>query len=226
MRPGRALALLLVLCWTSPLAAQTASRKPRRQFVTISLDQFGVQRLAFARWPVEDLVGREVAESQFQEYEYESRDRLTTVDIVSFKRRGRGWGVTVYPFGSTTGATLAVRVSREEIPPIALALSGPARVSSYALEDAHSTDVSAGVYVSDRSPGWGLGSRAFIGGGAGKIRSSLGDGSRVFAEGGGGISVGPVGIDIAVKFAFNRLDLPVEHRFLSVPVAIRTSLSF
>ena len=56
--------------------------------------------------------------------------------------------------------------------------------------------------------------------------SDLGDGGRYFAEGGGGLTAGPLGVELSVKFAWNRLDLPVEHRFLTVPVALRGTLTF
>ncbi len=67
---------------------------------------------------------------------------------------------------------------------------------------------------------------AFVAGGAGRIRSDLGDGSRYFAEGGGGLNSGPFGVQLAVKFAWNRLDDPIEHRFFTVPVTIRAMVSF
>jgi hypothetical protein len=62
--------------------------------------------------------------------------------------------------------------------------------------------------------------------GGGRIRSNIGDGTRVFAEGGGGISSGPFGVELSVKFAWNRLDEPVVHRFLTIPIALRGTLSF
>lgn len=199
---------------------------PRRQFVTISIDNFRTQPLHFGTWPVRDLVGRDVAAAQREFYDYRSRDELTTVDVVEFKKAGRGFGVTVYPFGLATGSTLGVRVSREGLPLVRLAINGPANVGSYTLADAYAIDASGGLYVADRSPGWGLGSHAFVAGGAGVIRSSLGDGRRIFAEGGGGLNVGPIGVQLAVKFALNRLDTPVAHQFLTVPVSLRASVSF
>jgi hypothetical protein len=219
------LAAAIALAGASAADAQTGAQ-PRRLFVTVSFDNHYTQPLHFLEWPVRELVGREVAEAQRESYEYRSRDELTTVDVLEFRRRGRGFGVTVYPFGMAAGSTLGIRASREELPVIRLAVSGPANVSSYALTDAHALDASVGVYTSDRAPGWGLGSHAFVAGGAGVIRSTLSDGHRVFAEGGGGLSVGPIGVELAVKFALNRLDGPVRHQFLTVPIALRTSVSF
>ena len=80
--------------------------------------------------------------------------------------------------------------------------------------------------VADRSPGWGLGSHAFVVGGIGRITSDLGDGSRCFAEGGGGLDVGPFGVELGVKFAWNSLSEPVEHHFLTIPITLRGTLTF
>ena len=41
--------------------------------------------------------------------------------------------------------------------------------------------------------------------GIGKLTTDLGDGSRLFAEGGGGLDVGPIGVELGVKFAWNKL---------------------
>ena len=61
------------------------------------------------------------------------------------------------------------------------------------------------MYVADRSPGWGLGSHAFVVGGVGTDQERLSDGDRYFAEGGGGLSSGPFGVELSVKFAWNHL---------------------
>lgn len=216
--------LLLLSCGAA--GAQVPPKKPRRQFVSVSLDTFSTQPLHFAKWPVEELVGREVTEAQQEAYDYRSRDGLTTVDVLEFKKAGNGYGVTVYPFGLAVGPTLGVRLSREDLPVIRMAISGPAKVPSYTLTDAYAVDFSAQLVVADRSAGWGLGSHAFVGGGLGKVRSSLSDGKRYFAEGGGGLTVGPFGAELAVKFAYNSLDVPIEHHFMTVPVALRLSVSF
>ena len=88
-------------------------------------------------------------------------------------------------------------------------------------------DLGVGVIVADRSPGWGLGSHAFLAGGIGKVSTEqLGDGGRYFAEGGGGLSVGPFGVELGVKFAWNMLDQPVPHKFLTIPISLRGTLTF
>jgi hypothetical protein len=229
----RALILILSAIALAPVAAQADAQdaapqpRARRQWVSVSLDWLNTQPLHFGDHPVEDLVGRDVGEAQRQAFDYESRDGLTRVDVIEFKRRGAGYGLTVYPFGMATGATLGVRVSAEDIPRIELDIVGPALVSSYLLEDARALDLSIGVYVADRAPGWGLGSYAFVAGGFGRIRSDVfGRGPRYFAEGGGGLTVGPIGVVLALKIARNQLDLPVPHSFLTLPVVLRGQVSF
>jgi hypothetical protein len=218
----------VTLCLTPSVTfAQTyGETKPRRQFVTITLDWLNTQPLHFLEHPLQDLVGTEVAAAQFKPYDYETRDGLTHIDVLEFSRRGRGAGITVYPLGISTGTTLGIRGSVESLPNIRVTFDGPGPLDSYTFSDAHAYDVGAGFFVADRSAGWGLGSRAFVIAGGGRIRSNIGDGTRVFAEGGGGISSGPFGVELSVKFAWNRLDEPVVHRFLTIPIALRGTLSF
>lgn len=217
--------VLACLCGATA-EAQGRQTRPRRQFISVSFDRLHTLPLHFEKWPVEQLVGREVAEAQRAAYDYRSRDELTTVDVLEFRRRGGGWGVTVYPLGLSVGATLGLRASREDLPVVRMDVDGPAHVSEYTLQDGRAYDGSIGIYVADRAPGWGLGSYAFLAGGAGVVRSSLGDGHRVFAEGGGGLTSGPVGVQLVCKFALNRLTSPIKHQFMTVPISVRASLSF
>jgi hypothetical protein len=198
----------------------------RRHFVTVSYDWHYTQPLHFAKYPLEDLIGRDVSSTQFEAYEYRTRDEATLIDVLEFSRRQQGISVTLYPLGVSSGATLALRGSIEPLPAIQLAFAGPSPIPSYALMDGRAFDASAGVYVADRSAGWGLGSHAFVLGGIGRITSDLSGGSRYFAEGGGGLSSGPFGVDLSVKFAWNRLSDPIEHRFLTVPITLRGTLTF
>jgi hypothetical protein len=218
--------MLLLACAPPSARAQTSSQKARRHFVTVSYDWHYTQPLHFTEHPLEDLLGTEVTSAQSGDYDYQTRNGNTFIDVVEFSRRQQGFSVTLYPLGSSSGATLALRGTIEPLPDIRLAFVGPAPFPTYTLTNAKSLDVSAGVFVADRSPGWGLGSHAFALGGFGKITGDLGDGGRYFAEGGGGVSVGPFGADLSVKFAWNHLDDPVEHRFLTVPVTLRGTLTF
>jgi hypothetical protein len=221
------LSMLCSLVIVQTVSAQTyAAAQPRRHFVTISYDWLYTQPLHFGEHPLEDLLGTEVASAQFEDYEYRTRNGATLVDVIEFRRRARGAGITLYPFGLSTGPALALRGSIEQLPVIQLAFAGPAPVASYALTGGRALDAAAGLQVADRSPGWGLGGHAFVAAGLGRITSDIGDGRRYFAEGGGGVSAGPLGVELAIKFAWNRLGEPVEHRFTTVPVTLRGTLTF
>ena len=220
-------AAILTLACATPVDAQTyAVSQPRRQFVTVSIDWMNTEPLHFASHPLEDLTGRAVASTQGEDFEYRTRDEQVRIDVLEFRKRNRGLSAVVYPLGLASGATLGVRGTIEEMPTIRLDFDGIDAPDDYALTGATAYDVGAGLYVADRSAGWGLGSHAFVIGGIGRIRADGRDGSRTFAEGGGGLNVGPIGVEIAVKFAWNRLEDPVKHTFLTIPITVRGTLSF
>jgi hypothetical protein len=220
-------ALLAIIGCAATAEAQTyAPRKPRRQFVTVSADWLNTQPLHFLEHPLEDLVGRAVATAQFQAYEYRTRDEAIQIDVQEFSRHGRGAGITVYPLGLSVGPAFALRLSREDLPTIRIGFAGTGAPANYTLQSARAYDLGASLFVADHSPGWGLGSHAFVGGGAGRITSELSDGNRYFAEGGGGLNSGPLGVELAVKFAWNHLNEPIDHRFFTVPITIRATLTF
>jgi hypothetical protein len=224
-----ALGIALLTCsgLATPAAAQVYTpEKPTRHFITVSYDWIYTQPLHFAEHPLEDLVGADVASAQLTEHDYETRDGSILIDVLEFRRRSRGASVTIYPFGSSVGATLALRGTFEQLPVIRIAFQGTGAPADYALTGARAFDIGAGIHVADRSSGWGLGSHAFVGAGIGRIRSDLGDGDRFFAEAGGGLSSGPVGVELGVKFAWNNLTEPVDHRFLTIPITLRGTLTF
>lgn len=221
------LVLILLACSTAPAAAQnSAADTPRRQFITVSVDWMHTEPLHFASHPLEDLLGREVASAQRETYDYRTRDEQILIDVLEFRKRNRGVSVAIYPLGLSTGVTLGIRGSIEEMPTIRIGFAGAGAPPEYVLTDARAYDLGAGLYVADRSAGWGLGSQAFVIGGVGRIRRGNRDGQRLFAEGGGGLTVGPLGIQLALKFAWNTMDDPVEHKFLTIPVTLRGTLSF
>jgi hypothetical protein len=218
---------LAVLCFATSVGAQTyAGDKPRRHFVTVSYDTLYTQPLHFADHPLSDLLGKDVSSAQGDLYEYRTRDGETQIDVIEFSRRARGAGISLYPLGMSAGPALMLRGSFENLPRIRLAFDGPAPVAQYEMTDARAKDAGVGIIVADRSPGWGLGSHAFLVGGIGRITSSLGDGRRYFAEGGGGLDVGPLGVELGVKFAWNTLSEPLTHQFLTVPITLRGTLTF
>jgi hypothetical protein len=211
----------------TPLAAQTYSpEKPRRQFVSVSYDWLYAQPLHFAEHPLGDLLETEVASAQRESFEYVTRDGTTRIDVLEFTRRSNGFGITVYPFGLSVGTALGVRGSVEQLPTIRVAFDGPGALDSYEFTTARAYDVGIGLFIADRAPGWGLGSHAFVSGGLGRIGSDLGDGHRYFAEGGGGLNAGPLGVQLAVKFGWNHMTEPVDHSFLTVPITLRGMVSF
>ncbi len=220
------IAIVLFVCGPQAAAAQTyAPAQARRQFITFSYNWLYTWPLHFGEHPLEDLLGTPVGSAE-EPYDYRTRDGNTLIDVLEFKRPGQGVGVTVYPLGLSLGPTLGVRGTIENMPDIRIVFDGPGTLDSYALTNALAYDVGVGVYVADRSPGWGLGSYAFALGGIGRITSDLGDGRRYFAEGGGGLQTGPIGFEISAKFGWNRLNDPVEHKFLTVPINMRATVSF
>ena len=218
----------VVLGVVSPAAAQDYSvQKPRRQFVTVSVDWMSTEPLHFASHPLEDLVGRAVASAQNQEHDYETRDGKIRIDVLEFKKRNRGFSAAVYPFGLSIGTALGIRGSVETVPTMRVDFRGEEAPAPYALIGAKAYDVGVGIHVADRAPGFGLGAMAFIVGGIGRIKADgEREGARTFAEGGGGLMVGPFGVQLAAKFAWNRLTDPVKHSFLTVPITVRGTLSF
>lgn len=220
------LGLLALCCAVNASAQASRDNQPRRHFVTVSYDSLYTHPLHFADHPLSDLVGREVAGVQNEAFEYRTRDGETRIDVLEFSRRARGAAVSVYPLGMNVGPALMIRGSYEHMPRIRIAFDGPAPISRYDLTDARARDIAVGLIVADRSPGWGLGSHAFVVGGIGKITSERGDGRRYFAEGGGGLGAGPIGVELGVKFAWNTLSEPVTHKFLTVPITLRGTLTF
>jgi hypothetical protein len=221
----------LVVLWLgtlwSPVAAQRYEPdRPSKHFLTVSYDYIYTEPLHFADHPLEDLLGREVASAQREAYEYRSRDQATLIDVIEFSRRQRGVSASLFPLGMSSGATLMLRGSIVPLPRIPIAYVGPAPFAQYAMVDGMAYDGAIGIMMADRAPGWGLGSHAFVAGGIGRLTSDLGDGSRFFAEGGGGLDVGPLGVELGVKFAWNTLSEPVEHRFFTIPITLRGTLTF
>ncbi|HXG56155.1 MAG TPA: hypothetical protein VNJ03_12315 [Vicinamibacterales bacterium] len=224
---GIVLAVLLSLIAAAPASAQNYSaQKPRRQFITVSYDWMNTEALHFAEHPLEDLVGRRVASAQNERYEYRTRDEQILIDILEFRTRNRGVSATVYPLGLSSGTALGFRGSLEELPLIRIDFAGLGAPPQYALTGARAYDAGVGLFIADRSPGWGLGSMAFIIAGAGRIKADGREGSRMFAEGGGGLAVGPLGVQLGVKFAWNKMNEPVPHRFLTIPITLRGTFSF
>ena len=211
----------------SPAQAQTyAEEKARRRFISISFEKHYVQPQRFATHPLEELLGQPVDEVRLESFQYRTRDQQTLVNVLEYGNHATAIGATVYPFGSSVGATLAIRGSIETIPPIRVTFTGPAPAPEYVLTNGRATDLGFGIEMSDRAAGWGLGAHAFVLGGFGRVSTDQLDGRRYFVEGGGGVMSGPLGVDIAFKYAINRFATPVSHSVHMIPISVRGTLTF
>ena len=185
-----------------------------------------VQGYGFAKHPLGDLLGQEVNEVHLQSYQYITKDNQTQITVDDFGRRATAVGVMVYPLGSSQGPTLAVKGSLESIPDVRLSFSGPAPAPTYAMTGGRALDVGAGVDMSDRSPGWALGTHAYVIGGLGRAITDQMNGKRYFVEGGGGVMFGPLGFDVAFKYVTNMFTVPVDHSIRMIPISVRATLTF
>ncbi|HET7697954.1 MAG TPA: hypothetical protein VFK57_19730 [Vicinamibacterales bacterium] len=221
-------ALWLVAALAAPDAAPQTYRaaKARRHFISVSYETQYVQPYGFAKHPLEELLGRKVSEVHLEAFQYRTEDGQTLVNVIEYGKRAAAVGATVYPFGSSVGPTLAIRGSIESLPPIRVSFSGPAPMPGYVLTGGRASDLGAGIDVSDRAPGWGVGAHAFVLGGIGRVHTDQLDGRRYFLEGGGGITSGPLGVDIAFKYAMNRFTTPITHSVHMIPISVRGTLTF
>ena len=209
-----------------PQAQTYRAPKARRHFISLTFDRQFIQPYSFNKHPLPELLGQPVDEVRLETFQYRTRDQKTLVNVLEYGKRATAIGATVYPFGSSVGATLAVRGSIETIPPVRIAFTGPAPSPTYDLTNGRATDLGIGIDMSDRSAGWGLGAHAFIMGGIGRIQTDQRSGNRYFGEGGGGVTSGPFGVDVSVKLSVNRFTTPVPHSLYMIPVSVRGTLTF
>ena len=198
----------------------------RKHFISVSFERQFVQPYGFGKHPLAELLGQPVDEVQLENFQYRTRDQLTTVNVLEYGKRATAIGATVYPFGSSVGATLAIRGSIDSVVPIRVAFNGPAPSPTYELTNGRAMDIGAGIDMSDRAPGWGLGAHAFVIGGIGRIDTDQLDGRRYFVEGGGGVMSGPFGVDISFKYTINRFTTPVTHSVHMIPISVRGTVTF
>ncbi len=210
----------------SPQAPSYKEPRARRHFISVSYERQYVQPFGFAKHPLEELLGQQVNEVRLESFQYRTQDGQTLVNVLEYGKRATGIGATVYPFGASVGATLAIRGSVESLPDIRVSFSGPAPFPGYVLTNGRATDIGVGIDMSDRAPGWGLGAHAFVLGGIGRAHTDQLDGRRYFVEGGGGITSGPLGVDIAFKYSINRFTTPVLHSVHMIPISVRGTVTF
>lgn len=219
----------LVAALSAPAAEQAPAyraAKARKHFVSVSFERQFVQPFGFDKHPLAELLGQPVDEVHLETFQYRTRDQLTTVNVLEYGKRATAIGATVYPFGSSVGATLAIRGSIDTVPPIRVAFNGPAPSATYQLTNGRAMDVGVGIDMSDRAPGWGLGAHAFVIGGIGRLDTDQLDGRRYFVEGGGGVMSGPIGVDVSFKYTINRFTTPVTHSVHMIPISVRGTLTF
>lgn len=219
-------ALWIAASLAAPATPTYHAARARRHFISVDYGWQYIQPTAFADHPLAELLGQEVDEVHLQTYQYQTHDQRTLINVLQYDHEASEVGATVYPFGSSSGATLALRASVERIPVIRVAFSGPAPLQTYELTGGRAVDGAIGIDVSDRSPGWGVGSHAFALVGIGKAHTDQMDGKRYFAEGGGGMTSGPLGVDISFKYVVNQFQTPVKHSVNMIPISVRATLSF
>ena len=169
------------------------------------------------RIPLEDLVGGPVAAAQFKAYDYRDArradpDRRRWSSPARPRRRHHRVSVRAER-RTDAGAARRRRGSAD----IRIAFAGTGAPQNYQLAGARAYDVGAAIVVADHSPGWGLGSHAFVGGGRGRIRSDTQRRRPLFRRRRRRRQSGPFGVELSVKFAWNHLSDPVDHHFLTVP---------
>jgi hypothetical protein len=226
IQTASALALIAALGAPPPQPQAYRGQKARRHFISIYMEKQFVQATNFEKHPLEELLGQEVNEVHLESFQYRTRDNQTLITVREFGRRATGVGATVYPFGSSEGPTLALKGSIESLPNVRLAFAGPAPSPTYELTSGRAFDIGAGIDMSDRSAGWGLGTHAFAIGGVGRAVTDQINGKRYFAEGGGGVMFGPFGFDIAFKYTVTQFSTPVKHSVRMIPVSLRGTVSF
>src|SRR5690242_16590880 len=104
-------ALWIAAALAAPPPATYHGAKARRHFITVDYGWQYIQPMAFADHPLADLLGQEVDEVHLQTYQYQTHDQRTLVNVLQYDHQGADIGATIYPFGSSSGATLALRAS-------------------------------------------------------------------------------------------------------------------
>src|SRR5258708_35796644 len=156
--------------------------KARRHFVSVWLARECVEPYAFHTQPLWDLLGQPVHEVHLESFQYRTQDNRTVVNVLEYGKRASEIGATVYPFGSSTGPTLAVHGSIETIPSIRVSFTGPAPSATYELTNGRATDVGVRLDMSARSPGWGLRAHAFLSCRGGRLETDTPNGHGHAAE--------------------------------------------
>ena len=193
---------------------RTSAPKARRHFISVSFETQFVQPYGFAKHPLEELLGQPVDEVHLEIVPVPHRAiRQTLVNVLEYGKRATGDrrdGLSVRL--ERRARRSPIRGSIETMP------DDPGRASpdrrrrpTYELTNGRATDLGVGIDMSDRVARLGprrarLHHRAASAG----FRPISSTARRYFVEGGGGVTSGPFGVDVSVKFTVNRFTTPVH----------------
>lgn len=225
----KTLFLALAILFASNIAYSQSiePKEPKKQRITIYYDLATTGPTKFENSPLEQLAGTELLFNYENFSGYHSADGSIKISGVSFPRKHRGMGFMIYPLGLGNNTTLTLKGGYESLPNIKFKINSPNGVYNYALTDGDAYDLGVGAISDSGSPGWfGFGANAYIIVGAGWLDSSLGPGHRLFAEFGGGLGTTILKVGFFAKLNRNQLNSPIPHHFYTIPIGVRTTISF
>ncbi len=204
--------------------ADKPKEKPKNHtnFFTIYVEKMNTSPMSFRKYPLQELTGTELDDF------YRSPDGSISVTNAKFQKENKGAGIMLYPLGAKgKGETLLLSASYQTLPAITFTINSPAGQENYALLNGHTYNLGLGVLSEDRHNGWwALGAHSYLIGGMGKIVEPRGEGKCYFVEGGGGLTVGVIGVDVFLKVGKNYLEKPRPHSFFTAPIGLRATLTF
>ena len=230
----RAVAVIAPLwpCWRSPSRRLRADLSRQKAAPSVHHRQLRLALHAAAsfRASIRSRISsaRRSPAAQFEAYRLpDPRRRDPRSTCSSSSGAGTGAGVTLYPFGLSVGPTLGAARQLEDLPDIRIAFAGAGAPPAYELTGAPRVRRSARRSSSpiDRPAGASAATRSSAAASDGS-RATRATATASSPKGGGGLSSGPFGVELAVKFAWNHLTEPVDHHFITVPVTLRGTLTF
>ncbi|MDO8496230.1 MAG: hypothetical protein Q7S43_02135 [bacterium] len=221
------LALAILFATNTAYGQSTEKKEAEKQLITIYYDLATTWPMKFKDSPLEQLAGTELTFDYENFSSYHSTNGSIQISGVSFQRKHRGVGFMIYPLGLGNNTTLTLKGGHESLPNIRFKINSPNGVYNYTLTDGDAYDLGIGAISDSGSSGWlGFGANAYIIVGTGWLDSSLGPGHRYFAEFGGGLGTNLLKIGFFAKLNRNQLNSPVPHHFYTIPIGVRTMISF
>ncbi len=222
------LALTILFAANTAYSQSTGQKEPKQQFITIYYDlATHIAPMNFMNYPLEQLAGTGLMFDYENMSGYYSADGSIEISGIRFPRNHKGMGFMIYPLGLGNNTTLTLKGGYESLPEIRFKITRPKGVYDYAPVNGGAYDLGIGAISDSGGPGWfGFGANAYIIVGTGWLDSSLGPGHRFFAEFGGGLGTNLLKIGFFVKLNRNQLSSPVPHHFYTMPIGMRTMISF